>query len=159
MPEHLDLGAVDIDELAQALQDQESYEHWWTFDPQTGEIGFGLEDMGDDEEEDDEDSDRELLRIYPYPTHVWYRDMVDFAEGLSDERAARRLFRALDGRGAFRHFKNELYEEYPELVSVWQAFRTTRAHRRAVEWLLDEGLINEAVAERFADEHPDPPIP
>ena len=97
--------------------------------------------------------------IEPYPSRVWYQDMVDFAEGLSDERAARRLLRALDGRGAFRHFKNELYEEYPELVSVWQAFRRTRAHRRAVEWLLDEDVIDEAVAHRFADEHPDPSVP
>src|ERR1044072_4740941 len=121
MPEHLDLAAVDIDDLAEALQDQESDEYWRTFDPHTGEIGFGMEDLGD-EEEDDEDSERELLRIYPYPSHVWYRDMVDFAEELSDERAARRLLRALDGRGAFRHFRNELYEEYPELVSVWQTF-------------------------------------
>jgi hypothetical protein len=158
MPEHVDLAAVDIDELAQALQDQESYEHWWTFNPRTGEVGFGSRDL-DDDEEDEEDSEREVLRIDPYPSWVWYGDMVDFAEGLSDERAARRLLRALDGRGAFRHFKNELYEEYPELVSVWHAFRTARAHRRAVEWLLDEDLIDEADADRFADEHPDPPIP
>ena len=159
MSQFLDLGAVDIDRLAEALQDRESYEYWRTLDPRTGEIGSAMEDMGDEEEDDDEDPERQLLRIYPYPSHVWYRDMVDFAEGLSDERAVRRLLRALDGRGAFRHFKNELYEEYPELVSVWQAFRTTRAHRRAVEWLLDEGLIDEAVSERFADEHRDPPLP
>jgi hypothetical protein len=36
---------------------------------------------------------------------------------------------------------------------------TGSAHWRAVVWLLDEGLTDEAVAERFAGEHPDPLIP
>jgi uncharacterized protein UPF0158 len=157
MPEHVDLGAVNIDELSEALQDQQDYEHWWTFDPRTCE--FGYRSRYDPDYDEDEELDPELIVIEPYPSRVWYQDMVDFAEGLSDEHAARRLFRALDGRGAFRRFRNELYEEYPELVSVWQAFRTARAHRRAVEWLLDEDLIDEAVAERWAAEHPDPPVP
>ena len=34
---------------------------------------------------------------------------------------------------------DELFEEYPDLVSVYQGFRDVRARRRAVEWLLDEG--------------------
>ena len=157
MPERIDLAAVDIDELATALQDQEDYEHWWTFDPRTGE--FDYRSRYEDDYDPDEERDPEILVIRPYPSHVWYQDMVDFAEEVSDERASRRLLRALDGRGAFRHFKNELYEEYPELVSVWQAFRTTRAHRRAVEWLVDEGLVDESAARQFADEHSDPPVP
>ena len=157
MSERIDLATVDIDELASALQDQEDYEHWWTFDPRTGE--FDYRSRYEDDYDPDEELDPEILVIHPYPSHVWYRDMVDFAEELTDERTSRRLLRALDGRGAFRHFKNELYEEYPELVSVWQAFRTTRAHRRAVEWLLDEGLVDESAARQFADEHPDPPVP
>ena len=111
MPEHVDLAGVDIDELASAMQDQEDYEHWWTFDPRTGE--FGYRSRYDDDYGPDELPDPDVLVIHPYPSHVWYRDMVDFAEELTDERTSRRLLRALDGRGAFRHFKNELYEEYP----------------------------------------------
>jgi len=65
--------------------------------------------------------------------------MVEFIEGISDDTAGRRLGRAISGRGAFRRFKDELYEEYPGLVSAWQAFRDGRARRRAVEWLLDPG--------------------
>ena len=60
---------------------------------------------------------------------------------------------------AFRRFKRELYEEYPELVSAWHAFRDTRAKRRAVEWLLGEALIEEAVAEQFLGDNPDPDVP
>ena len=85
--------------------------------------------------------------------------MADFAEGVSDDGAGRRLARAIRGRGAFRRFKDELHEEYPELVPTWYAFRDARAKRRAVEWLLDEGLIEESAAHRFLTDHPDPDLP
>ena len=84
---------------------------------------------GQDEEDDRDDG---LVSIDPYASRIWYREVIDFAEGISDETAARRLLRALDGRGAFRRFRNELYEEYPELVAVCQELRTVRARRRAV---------------------------
>ena len=42
--------------------------------------------------------------------------MADFAEQITDERAGRRLARAIQGKGAFRRFKDELHEEYPDLV-------------------------------------------
>lgn len=159
MSPHLAVGldTIKLDELAEALQDQQYGEYAWTFDPRTGEVGPWLRD--DDEGDGDEEPDPELIVIEPYPSSVWYRDMVDFAEELSDERAARRLLRALDGRGAFRRFKNELYDEYPELVSVWQAFRDARGRRRAVEWLREEDLIDQATADRLGGEHLDPPVP
>lgn len=46
---------------------------------------------------------------------MWYGDMVDFAEGTADGQAGRRLGRALRGKGAFRRFKNALYDGPPEL--------------------------------------------
>jgi hypothetical protein len=85
--------------------------------------------------------------------------MADFIDLVSDDRAARRLARAINGRGAFRRFKNELHEEYPHLLQPWYDFRDARAARRAVEWLLDESLIDGAAAARFVAEHPDPPVP
>jgi hypothetical protein len=52
-----------------------------------------------------------------------------------------------------------LFEEYPELVAVYQGFRDVRARRRAVEWLLDEGLVDPGEAERYLADHPDPDLP
>jgi hypothetical protein len=150
-----DVDAVRLDDIADALQDQETYEHHWTFDSRTGEVGFASRDL----DGEDEEPNAELVTVEPYPSSVWYRDMADFAEGLSDERASRRLLRALDGRGAFRHFKNEIYEEYPELVSTWTGFRNARARRHAVEWLLDEDLIDETTAQSLLAQHPDPALP
>jgi hypothetical protein len=85
--------------------------------------------------------------------------MVDFIEAISDDTAGRRLGRALSGRGAFRRFKDELYEEYPGLVPAWQAFRDARAKRRAVEWLLDQGLIDDDAGARYLREHHDVALP
>jgi len=85
--------------------------------------------------------------------------MVDFAEGIQDERAGRRLARAIAGRDAFRRFKDELHEEYPHLLPAWYAFRDTRANRRAVEWLADSSLIADDEAARYLAAHPDPDLP
>lgn len=85
--------------------------------------------------------------------------MADYAGRVSDESTGRRLARALDGKGAFRRFRAELYEEYPELVSAWHVFRDTRAKCRAVEWLQGEELLAEAVAGQFLRDHPDPEVP
>ena len=142
-----------------SLSDQTDYEHRWLIDPGTGEIAFWTEDTGIDGQDPVDLDELDLTPIDPLPSYVWYQDMADFAERVSDEVAVRRLARALDGKGAFRRFKRELYEEYPELVSAWQAFRDTRARRRAVEWLLGEGLIEEAAAEQFLGDNQDPEVP
>jgi hypothetical protein len=63
--------------------------------------------------------DLELVGIGPLPSWIWYQDMADFAEAITDERAGRRLARAIQGQGAFRRFKDELHQEYPDLLPAW----------------------------------------
>lgn len=155
----LDLDTLDVDVIATALSDQTDYEHRWLIDPRTGDLTFWTSDTGIDGENPIDLDELDLLPIDPLPSRVWYSDMADFAQRVSDTAAQQRLARALSGRGAFRRFKDELYEEYPELVSVWQAFRDARAQRRAVGWLLDQELIPEAAAHRFTVSHPDPALP
>ena len=159
-PEQMfDLGGIDIEEIATALADQTDYEHRWLLDPRTGQVAFWTSDTGIDGENPVEIDDLDLILIDPIPSYVWYQDMADFAEGVSDGAAGRRLARALQGRGAFRRFKNQLYEHHPELISPWHALRDVRAQRRAVDWLLDQGLIDDSAAEKFAADHPDPALP
>jgi uncharacterized protein UPF0158 len=81
--------------------------------------------------------------------------MAGFAEAVTHERAGRRLLRAIQGKGAFRRFKDELREEYPGLLPAWYAFRDARATRRAVRWLAENSLTA-AAAGRFVAGHPDP---
>ncbi len=101
----------------------------------------------------------DVVCIDPLPSYVWYQDMADFAERISDERGGRRLARAIDGRGAFRRFKAELHEEHPHLLPAWHAFRDSRAKRRAVDWLADNSLIDAEAASRFRTDHPDIEVP
>jgi Uncharacterised protein family (UPF0158) len=155
----LDLGRLDLDEIATALADQTDYEHRWLIDPRTGEIAFWTSDTGIDGHNPVDLDELDLVCIDPLPSYVWYQDMADFAEQVSDDAAGRRLGRAIQGRGAFRRFKDELHAEYPQLLPAWYAFRDARAKRRAVEWLADNSLIGDDVANRFFTDHPDPDVP
>lgn len=155
----LDLAQIDVEEIATALADQTDYEHRWLIDPRTGDVVFWTSDTGIDGENPVEIDELDLIVINPLPSQVWFRDMADFAEGITDSVASRHLANALQGRGPFRRFKNELYERHPELISAWHTLRDARAQRRAVEWLVDEGLIAESSAQEFATDHPDPDLP
>ena len=155
----LDVESIDIEEIATALADQTDYDHRWLIDPRTGEVVFWTSDTGIDGENPVEIDELDLILIDPLPSYVWYQDMVDFAEGISDRAAGRRLSESLQGKGAFRRFRSQLYEHHPELVSVWQALRVARACHRAVQWLVDQGLIEEGVAQRFTSDHPEPNLP
>ena len=155
----LDLAVIDVEEIATALADQTDYEHRWLIDPATGEVVFWTSDTGIDGENPVELDELDLIVIDPLPSYVWYQDMVDFADGISDRTAGLRLSSSLQGRGAFRRFKNELYQHHPELISAWHAMRDARARVRAVDWLVDEGLIEEAAAQRFKDDQIAPTRP
>ena len=54
-----------------------------------------------------------VVCIDALPSWVWYQDMPDFAEALTGGRAGRQLARAIQGRGAFRRFNDELHEAHP----------------------------------------------
>jgi hypothetical protein len=155
----LELSRVDVEEIAAALADQTDFEHRWLIDPRTGHVVFWTSDTGIDGENPVELDELDLIPIDPLPPYVWFQDMADFAEGVSDFEAGRDLARALQGRGGFRRFKNRLYEHHPELISSWHALRDVRAQRRAVKWLLDEDLIDDRAAEEFVTRHPDPDLP
>ncbi len=155
----LDLSSVDLDEIASALADQTDYEHRWLINPQTGEIAFWTADTGIDGQTPVDLDELDLVCIDPLPSYIWYQDMADFAEAITGEQAGRRLLRAIQGKGAFRRFKDELHDEYPDLLPAWYAFRDARAQRRAVQWLADNSLIDDYAASRFLTDHPDPGLP
>ena len=156
----LELSTIDLEEIANALSDQTDYEHHWLISPDTGEIVIWTAETGVDGQNPVDLDDLDLLVIDPLPSWVWYQDMADFAEGITDERAGHRLARAIQGKGAFRRFRDELHEEYPDLLPAWYEFRDARARRRTVEWLADNCLIDRASADRFlSGRRRDPPPP
>jgi hypothetical protein len=150
----LDLETVDLTELCDALSSHFDELSWW-LDPASGEIRMHHAEA-DDETAGDLD-EAGLIFIEPVRSHDAYRDMEDFVDRLPDGRAADLLSRAIAGRGAFRRFKDTLFE-FPELRERWFAFENARMRRRAIEWLADHELVSDADAERGLAQHSDPPV-
>ncbi len=117
----LDLSDIDVEEIATALADQTDYEHRWLIDPHTGEVAYWTSDTGIDGENPVEIDELDLIPIDPLPPSVWFQDMADFADGISDLAAGRRLARSLRGRGPFRRFKNQIHEHHPDLIPAWHS--------------------------------------
>lgn len=137
----LDLAVVDLDDLAAALEDNSPYSSWW-LDPLSGGVEFWSADEGTGEIDE-----RGLVRVDPIPTHEAYADMADFAALVPSARLRERLERAIQGRGAFRRFKDVVYES-SELGPEWTAFHDRRMRRRGIEWLVGEGLVDSAAGDR-----------
>jgi hypothetical protein len=155
----LDLSTVDLDEMATALQDQTAYDHRWLIDPDSGQLVLWTEDGGVDGRTPVDLDDVDLLPIDPLPSYVWYQDTAEFAAGITDAGAGRSLARAIEGKGAFRRFKNRLYEQFPQLLPAWHAFQSIRATRRAIEWLVDNSLIDLQAAAPALARYADPDLP
>jgi Uncharacterised protein family (UPF0158) len=87
------------------------------------------------------------LRVPEADSREGYRDMEAFIETVINQRLADRLGRAIQGRGAFRAFKDVLLDQAGERER-WFAFRDARQRARVLEWLADE----EIELERDTDE-------
>lgn len=133
---------IDLDELCQAMEDS-SYEHDYYLDLDNGEILFLSEYMDREEtkklrDQIEESPDRYEL-IPKAESHEGYEDMVDFIATVTDEHLAELLEVAIDGKGAFRRFKDVL-ARYAEEQGRWFRFKDERCVERAIEWLDDIGV-------------------
>lgn len=133
---------VDIEELCAAMEDS-SYEHEHYLDLDSGEV-LPFSEYVDDEqtgklEEQIEEESGRYERIPRDESHEGYRDMVDFIVTLENEHLAELLGAAIDGKGAFRRFKNVLLD-HPEEEERWFRFKDERMEARSLEWLGDIGV-------------------
>ena len=133
---------IDIEELCEAMEDS-SYEHEYYLDLDNGEILFLSEYMDDEEtrklkDQIEEDFDR-YERIPEAKSHEGYEDMVDFIATVKDEHLAELLEVAINGKGAFRRFRDVLLN-YPEERERWFQFKDDKTQERALEWLDDIGV-------------------
>jgi predicted nucleotidyltransferase len=153
----LDLEAVDLKSLCEALEDHSDDTEWW-FDPETGQVEPWPSDLSAiDEPEETHPAERGWILAGPVPSHESYEDLVDFTERVNDPRARDLLERAIAGRGAFRRFKDTLFE-FPELREAWFSFHDARMERRALRWLAVQDLVNQDVLERAINDRPDPEL-
>jgi len=99
----VEVDRFDLEEIAFALSDQNVYdEHVHLVDPATGEIVLWTRDGGVDGKTLVDLDNLDLVAIDPLPSYVWYEDMAEFTELVSDDHAACRLARAINGRGSIR---------------------------------------------------------
>jgi hypothetical protein len=95
------------------------------------------QESGEDDEDAADDPER-WLWINNQGSRAGYRDMVDFAATVTDPGRADRLEIALQGRGAFRRFKDVL-ARWPGELERWHGFSEDRKRGRARAWLAEEG--------------------
>jgi hypothetical protein len=63
-----------------------------------------------------------------------YRDMERFIGTVEDARLRERLWNAIQGRGAFRRFK-DLLARHPQAEEAWFEFKDARLRKRVANWL------------------------
>ncbi len=80
-----------------------------------------------------------FIRIESLDPHVGYRDMENFIATVPDRHLQERLWRAIRGRGASRHFKDVL-DDYPRERERWFEFKDAQVHQRVLDWLAEEGI-------------------
>jgi hypothetical protein len=130
---------VDLEDLAEAL-DSDPADGEGAFDPLTGEVlpGVVLNFDGLEADEIDEAAEERRIGIWPGSGEA-YGDMAEFTETVTDPGLRDRLLRALDGRGAFRRFKNTIHDADGEPLTAWTIFAEERGLGRAREWLAECG--------------------
>jgi hypothetical protein len=139
-PGHLRPVPVDLDELASHLDGPTDVDEGSRLETATGQfwprdpMGMaGVEEPGDFEDPD------AFVTVLGLGSRLAYRDMEDFVGTVTDTRLAERLEVAIQGRGAFRRFKDTLFDD--ELWwGAWSTFSSERRLGRARWWLAEEGL-------------------
>ena len=132
--------SVSLEELSEILEG-DPLNGGGRIDRQTGEVWHRAQidyavETGE-EDPDAEDPDR-WLWVECEGSRRGYRDMEDFIASVTDPHQAELLAVAIEGRGAFRRFKDVLHR-WPGLVDRWYAFSDDRRIGRAREWLADAG--------------------
>ena len=128
---------VDLDELS-ALLEASLGEEGGRIDLETGEVWHAstIAYFAEEEPEqvpDLEDPDR-WLYVGPEGSDEGYRDMEDFIGRVDNPDRADRLGIAIDGRGAFRRFKDTI-SRWPDDQERWYRFSDERRRGRARQWL------------------------
>ncbi|UCH29534.1 MAG: hypothetical protein JSV06_00510, partial [Myxococcales bacterium] len=84
-------------------------------------------------------NDSRYLRIDPVSSREQYRWMERFIATVEEEELRRRLNIAIDGKGAFRRFKDALMS-HPVDRERWFAFRSERLRACMESWLTAHGI-------------------
>ena len=132
---------VDLDMLETAMEDSDLANRYF-LNLVSGEVVFFSDYLGlSDEDErllEEIDGSDDYVAVERIPSHVAYQWMVDFVEEMvapADEDAAEKLFMALNGKGAFRRFKDTLHRVDDRWLQGWYEWREKRLRDAVEEWV------------------------
>lgn len=130
---------VKLTDIIDAIDMIDQYSEYF-LDKETGEIEW-INDMTMTRQEQEEIYDRlDEHGFYRLPTTFEIRDydiMEDFIEGLPDAVHGR-MYSAIQGKGAFRRFKDMVIDMGIE--QVWYDFRDDAYKRKAARWCDENGI-------------------
>ncbi len=112
-------------------------------DPATGEWWpcFDYEVRDDDGELIDPD-EMGLIPIGGEGSSAAYRDMEVFAQAIAEPATRGRLLDSLQGRGAFRRFKDAVWHLPEEVGRAWNRYREGCAELRVLAWAAEHELVS-----------------
>jgi len=129
------------DQLETAMEDSDLANRYF-LNLVTGEVVFLSDYLGlSDEDErllEEIDGSNDYVAIERIPSYVAYQWMVDFVDEMvapSDEDAAEKLSLALNGKGAFRRFKDTLHRVDEQWLQTWYQWRDKGLKAAVDEWL------------------------
>lgn len=133
--------AIDMNMLEAAMEDSDLANHYF-LNLVTGEVVFFSDYLGlSDEDEqlmETIDGSDDYIAIDRIPTHEAYQWMVDFLDEIvapADEDAAEKLSIALNGKGAFRRFKDTLHRIDEQWLQAWYQWKDQRLKAAVDEWI------------------------
>jgi hypothetical protein len=142
------LDNVLLDNIAMAMNDG-SYEMQWYLDIEEAAVvlisDYGDEDTEALEELIEADEKGERFKYIPKKTgRDGWNLMDEFIRSLDDidETTRRSLFRSIEGRGAFRRFKDIVYEF--GIQDRWFEYSGRKERKEVLEWLCSLNLISES---------------
>ena len=132
---------IDLDMLETAMEDSDLANRYF-LNLVSGEVVFFSDYLGlSDEDErlsDEIDGSNDYIAIERIPSHVAYQWMVDFVDEMvapADEHAAEKLSITLNGKGAFRRFKDTLHRVDGQWLQAWYQYRDKRLKAAVDEWV------------------------
>jgi len=135
---------VDLEELCEAYE-YSSFMNSHYLDLKTGEVLLVVHEEGvaeqnrKNKEKVEQDKEGRYVEVPSTDSREGYRDMEDFIQTVDDENLKEKLWIAIDGKGAFRRFKDVLLR-YPEVRKRWFEFKDKRTRERVMDWLEREDI-------------------
>lgn len=83
-----------------------------------------------------------FIAIEAVPSRIQYQWLADFIATVGEGEARNRMEAAINGKGAFRRFKDILLT-LPEERRRWFEYRDQMMRQRIVEWVREQGIVPE----------------